>query len=60
MTERDELVGKMSLVSRLPQYLNSEQMINGQVFDQVRETHLITAMLTGAEAVAWYTDMVVG
>lgn len=56
MTERESLVGKMSLVSRLPQYLDQSQH---DVKDRFDLTDLIQAMLTGADAVAWkYLDMV--
>jgi hypothetical protein len=50
VTERDELVGKISLVSRLPQYLRIG--CYDLICMDATSTHLMTAMLTGAEAVA--------
>jgi hypothetical protein len=57
VTERDELVGRISEVSRLPQYLQS--LVRGAIVDSrtpaqetPTRTHLIQAMLTGAVAVA--------
>jgi len=50
VTESEELVGRMSLVSRLPQYLDRSQCGVSDGFDR---TDLMQAMLTGAEAVVW-------
>ena len=47
VTERDELVGKISLVSRLPQYLLSALHI-----EMKTTAYLMTAILTGAVDVA--------
>ena len=50
MTESDELVGKMSPVSRLPQYLDGSQR---DVLYGLDPTNLMQAMLIGAETVTW-------
>lgn len=53
VTERDELVGRMSEVSRLPQYLAMSVWARAISKDATPKwTHLIQAMLTGAVAVA--------
>lgn len=50
-------MGKMSLVSRFPQYL--VEISVDKICDKMTGPYLITAMLTGAEAVASYiVDMV--
>lgn len=55
VTERDEFVGRFSVASRFPQYLGYGQYAS---FVAVMEggvecnTHLMTAMLTGAVVVA--------
>ena len=56
VTDREELVGRMSAVSRLPQYLSLGQrcarLRNGE---GALDTRLMQAMLTGAVTVASYT-----
>ena len=54
--DNEEFVGRMSFVSRLPQYLVVDWLSLQHI---VHATHLMQAMLTGAEAVAWYTDILV-
>ena len=57
VTEMDELVGRLSLVSRLPQYLKKRKSVNWNVKSVDRErgeyAYLTTAMLTGAVVLAW-------
>ena len=63
--ESDELVGRIKRVSRLPQYLErgvasvtttSRSKKSSKAEKKARShTHLIQAMLTGAETVASYT-----
>ena len=51
MTESEELVGRMSFVSRFPQYL---QRFSHKKMKVVSErSYLMQAMFTGAETVAW-------
>lgn len=50
MTERDEFVGRMRAVSRLPQYL--DHGVRHAQLNEGKEAHLMHAMFTGAEAVA--------
>lgn len=56
VTERDELVGRLRVGSRFPQYLISKgQSGEGgerQGIEKQRSPHLMTAMLTGAVVLA--------
>lgn len=68
VTERDELVGRLSFASRLPQYLLKRNCQLGDLSKRRRprmnclsvslgkkETYFTTAMLTGAVVLARYT-----
>jgi hypothetical protein len=53
VTEREEFVGRLRAVSRLPQYLNGE--VSGVEEFNSRGPYLMTAMFTGAVVLALYT-----
>lgn len=54
VTERDELVGRLSVGSRFPQYLICQGQCGGGPVGGRRKgsSHLMTAMLTGAVVLA--------
>jgi hypothetical protein len=55
VTERELLVGRLSLASRLPQYLCCSLACLSILLCLSSQTHLMTAMLTGAKVLARYT-----
>lgn len=52
VTDKEELVGRLSFASRFPQYLVA---IRSRAWIGWCQTYLITAMLTGAKVLARYT-----
>jgi hypothetical protein len=55
VTERELFVGRLSLASRLPQYLCCSSASRSLLFEMLSRAHLMTAMLTGAKVLARYT-----
>jgi hypothetical protein len=55
VTDRELFVGRLSLASRLPQYLCCPSAFRSMLFLLSSQTHLMTAMLTGAKVLARYT-----
>lgn len=52
VTDSDELVGRISFVSRFPQYLE-RPWVKRIKQKNARPTYLMQAILTGADVVAW-------